>query len=188
LTQDTELVRAILAGNDAAFARLVELYQQKLYTVAYGVTGNSQDALDVVQDTFIKAWCNLASWRSEGPLSAWLCRIATNLALDHLRKRKRLVPAEQLEWNRAGADVEAEVIEAETAAELKRAVDALPEAYRLLIVLRHSGNFSYQEMADMLGITLSQVKNRLHRARKMLKKRLWGGQVDGEMSSVAESH
>ena len=114
---------------------------KSLITVAYGVTGNSQMPW---------TWCRTplsrhgATWRAgaaRGPFSAWLCRIATNLALDHLRKRKRLVPAEQLSGTGQGLMWKRRSLKPKRPAELNRAVDALPEAYRLLIVLRHTGNF-----------------------------------------------
>lgn len=172
---DAELVAEIKAGNSAALAEVIELYQKKVYSSAYAIVGNSPDAMDIAQDTFIRAWDRIGTWRGEAGLSPWLCRIAANLALDFLRKNKRVVPVAEIKYNKdVQPSAEADMLRAETKSQLNQAVVALPQKYRKLIVLRHSSEMSYQEMADLLGLSLSQVKNRLLRARQLLQKDLKG--------------
>lgn len=174
--QEVELVSQIKAGNSAAFASLIEEYQKKVYSVAYGIVRNPEDAMDIAQETFIRVWDRIGTWRGDAALSTWICRVASNLALDFLRKNKRVVPVEDIEYGRdvVQPSVEADVLNAEAKTELDRAVSQLPEEYRQLVVLRHTGDMSYQDMADLLGLSLSQVKNRLLRARQMLRERLKG--------------
>ena len=90
--KDAELVAEIKAGNNAALAEVIELYQKKVYASAYAIVGNPQDAMDISQETFIRAWTRIGTWRGEAGLAPWLSRIAANLAVDFLRKNKRLIP------------------------------------------------------------------------------------------------
>lgn len=173
--KDAELVAEIKAGNNAALAEVIELYQKKVYALAYAIVGNPQDAMDISQETFIRAWTRIGTWRGEAGLAPWLSRIAANLAVDFLRKNKRLIPVADIKYNEGvQPSIEADLLRAETKSQLEQAVAALPLEYRQLVVLRHSGEMSYQEMADALGLSLSQVKNRLLRARQMLRKSLMG--------------
>lgn len=173
--KDIELVAEIKAGNSAALAEVIELYQKKVYNSAYAIVGNPQDAMDIAQDTFIRAWSRIGTWRGETGLAPWLCRIAANLAIDFLRKHKRLIPVADIKSHQeVQPSVEADLLREETKFQLEQAVAALPLEYRQLVILRHSGEMSYQEMADLLGLSLSQVKNRLLRARQMLRKSLMG--------------
>ena len=174
---EQQLIQKIKAGDTAAFTILVETYQKRVYSVAYGIMRNQADAMDISQETFMKAWDRIGSWRGEASLSTWLCRIASNAALDYLRKNKRVIPVEQVEYSNQQPGVDIDVIESEQRAELNQAVSGLPKDYRELLVLRHAGDMSYQDMADTLGLSLSQVKNRLLRARQMLKNSL-AGRID----------
>lgn len=173
---DQQLVQRIKAGDNAAFTCLVETYQKRVYSVAYGIVHNPEDAMDVAQETFMRAWDKIGSWRGEASLSTWLCRIASNLALDIMRKRKRVIPVQEVQFNpgQSHPAAETEILHREQNTEISVAVANLPEDYRRLIVLRHTGEMSYQEMADLLGLSLTQVKNRLLRARQMLKLSLAG--------------
>ena len=154
---DEQLVQRIKAGDNAAFTTLIENNQGKVYSVAYGLVRNSEDAMDISQETFLRAWDKIATWRGEASLSTWLCRIASNLAPGEVQ---------------CGPD--ADILSAEQKAELENAVAQLPEEYRHLVILRHAGAMSYRDMATTLGLSLSQVKNRLLRARQMLKRSLTG--------------
>lgn len=173
---DEQLVQRIKAGDNAAFTTLIENNQGKVYSVAYGLVRNSEDAMDISQETFLRAWDKIATWRGEASLSTWLCRIASNLSLDMLRKQKRVVPVREIVF--APGEVQrgpdADILSAEQKAELENAVAQLPEEYRHLVILRHAGAMSYRDMATTLGLSLSQVKNRLLRARQMLKRSLTG--------------
>lgn len=174
--QDEQLVHRILAGDDAAFTTMMEIYQKRVYSVAYGIVRNPDDAMDVAQETFFRAWARISSWRGEASLSTWLCRIASNLALDIVRKNKRVIPVDEIAGSQVSADADAvtALISAENTAELEKAVAELSEDYRSIIVMRHTAAMSYQDIADALGLSLSQVKNRLLRARQMLKTKLTG--------------
>lgn len=174
--QDQQFVERIKVGDNAAFTQLVETHQKRVYSVAYGIVRNPDDAMDAAQETFLRAWSKIGSWRGEAALSTWLCRIASNIALDITRKRKRAVPVEEVEFDPDCAQpcAEAVIIQTEEKSQLAMAIAALPEKYRQLIILRHTGEMSYQEMADLLGLSLTQVKNRLLRARQLLKQSLKG--------------
>lgn len=164
---DADLVTRALSGEKAAFAEIVGQYQNKVFSVAKGVLGSREDALDVAQETFLRAYRKLPTLRGEN-LSAWLCRIATNIALDLLRKQKNQVLWEEFDFQPAPAteNPDAVLLASEQSTALSRAVESLPPAYRSMIVLRHVAELSYQEIADQLELPLSQVKNRLLRARR----------------------
>jgi len=173
---DDQLVERIKAGDNAAFTILIEANQSKVYSVAYGIVRNPQDSMDIAQETFIRAWGRIGTWRGEASLSTWLCRIASNLALDLIRKQKKVTPVQEIEYGPGivQSGIDEDVLVAEQNAELEKALTELPEEYRRLMVLRHTGDMSYQDLADLLDLSLSQVKNRLLRARQMLRKRLTG--------------
>jgi RNA polymerase sigma-70 factor (ECF subfamily) len=179
--EDCDLIARALAGQRDAFAALVHRYQRPVFSIAYRLTGDRAVAQDLAQEAFLRAYQSLSTFDLGRPFSPWLFRIATNLSLNWL-KRKRLptVPLDQVVPGQ-GVPVpddspgpETLVLQAEFQARLWREVTALPPEFRAVIELRHGQQLSYQEIADRLNIPLSSVKSRLFRARQQMRKRLEG--------------
>lgn len=180
---DQEIVEAVLAGHQHRFAELVDRYQRKIVNYVYRMLGNYDDAVDLSQDVFLKAYSALDSYRPKYPFPAWLFRIARNAAIDELR-RKRLAtlsidePIEtgegtierDVEADRAGP--EDEYLQEEFRATVEAAVGGLPEKYREPLVLRHAGDMTYDEIAEALELPLGTVKTRIFRAREALREEL----------------
>ncbi len=180
---DEELVRRCQDGEVAAFTELVLRYQDRIFNLAYRMVCRREEAEDIAQETFLHAWRAKASFRGER-FSSWIYRIASNLCLDHLRRSKVKVfslnlPAEpDGEMPRDVVDPRAAPDEAVTKAELagdvQQAIQALPPKYRLVVVLRHFYDLSYEEICQVSNLPLGTVKTRLFRARDILRKRLRG--------------
>ncbi len=177
---DPELVRLALAQDAEAFGVLVERYRVRLYRFIERYTYDAEDARDVTQEVFLKVHAALDSYDPKYKFSTWLFRIAGNAAIDHLRRRKvRPLPLELP----LGEDGESRVAEPRenrpdpledlTRSRLREAlaaaIDRLPDDYRELISLRHYGEMPYEEIAEMKGMPLGTVKNKLFRARQALR-------------------
>lgn len=169
---DEHFTARLLAGDMAAFSQVVDKYQSRVYSVALGILGRREDALDAAQETFLRAYTGLARWQGRG-LSSWLCRIAANVSLDILRQRRRQLPSDCAgEQPDPRGSPEDYMLQQEFNSEVAKAVAELAPQYRQLIIMRHAGELSYADMAEILQLSLSQVKNRLMRARRMLRARL----------------
>lgn len=178
---DARLVEQFLGGDSSAFETLFRKYQSYVFNVCHGILGNAEDAADVTQETFLRAHRRMVQFRGEAGVSTWLYRVAVNLAITELRRRTRhrCHSMEEVCQDGEGLSVE-ETREAEPAAVLelreecalvRRVLQTLPAEYRAVLVLRHFQQLAYEEIAEVLGVSLSQVKTRLHRARKMFKDR-----------------
>jgi RNA polymerase sigma-70 factor (ECF subfamily) len=182
---DRQLVAQALNGHPDAYGELVRRYQAAVYNVAYRLVGERQEALDVAQDAFVRAFHALRSFDQERPFGPWIARIATNVALAALQRRRLpTIPLGRiLGADSDGAEVappapasgpEEEFLAAERGAELRRAILALPPHYRAVIELRHFQELSYEEIAATLRLPLSDVKSHLFRARKLLREAMGG--------------
>ncbi len=185
---DDTLVRRYLEGDHAAFRTLVERHTPAIYNLAYRLTGDGDEAADITQEAFRRAFEALPKSRIDLPFKPWLLQIAVNLCRDWA-KRRRAIPFGSL--GTPGLDDEgesvadafpdaaplpAEVLEAdETRAALRQAITELPDAYRTVILLRYTEDLSYQEIADTLGLPLNTVRTHLARAKKQLHLRLRAG-------------
>jgi len=170
---DTELVELVLAGDQDAFAVLVERYKDAVQNLAYRMLGNVTEAEDVTQEAFVRAYTQLATYKSVHKFSTWLLSIASHLAIDQLRRRRFLaLPLEDvpfLEWIAdLGAGPEQSALAGEEQDEIQQYLQRLPSKYRAVIVLRYWYDFSYEEIARALKLTPALVKARLHRARELL--------------------
>lgn len=179
--EDRDLVRRSLDGNDGAFAELVRRFQAPVLNLAYRVVRDWDESQDVAQEAFVKAYGALDRYDPTYPFKVWLFRIATNVAIDHLRRRRagtvsldapRYPGAEDDGgWEIADADAPApsEGVESAQRREmLDLALAKLPPALRAAIVLRHVEDLSYEEIAATLGVPLGTVKIRIHRGREAL--------------------
>jgi RNA polymerase sigma factor (sigma-70 family) len=181
--EDLEVIRAVLAGNTNAFAQLDRKYRRKLYGVIRSIVRNDDDAQDLVQDTLLKAFRALDTYKQEYPFEKWLFKIASNTCIDYIR-RTRFAP-ERLELDDSGGDApvrqyidhdspipDEELIRKERTAILSSAIESLPEKYRIVIELRHEREMEYADIAEYLGVPLGTVKAHLFRARQLLLKKL----------------
>lgn len=175
---DCDLVTRAIAGREDGFEELVRRYQRPIAAYVYRMVGDYDAALDLTQEVFIKVYGSLARYRSEYKFSTWIYKIAHNAAVDHLRRHstreQSLVKQSEgeqydlpIESGRLTPEQESE--KAERCAEIEAVVRQLPAAYRELIVLRHSHDLSYDEIAEVMGLPLGTVKNRLFRAREVMR-------------------
>ncbi len=174
-------------ADQAQFAELAMEYMGSLYSAALRMTRNPADAEDLVQETYLKAYRAFGSFKEGTNLKAWLYRILTNTFINSYRARKRrpeqtdIDDVEDLYLYRrlggleavsAGRSAEEEVLEHFTEGDVKAAVEALPEQFRMAVLLADVEGFSYKEIADILDIPIGTVMSRLHRGRKALQKTL----------------
>jgi RNA polymerase sigma-70 factor (ECF subfamily) len=183
---DEELVRVVLGGDRERFAELVERYQARLVNYLYRLVRNSDDAHDLAQEVFVRVYQALDRFDPSYRFSTWLFRVAQNAAIDQIRRRRfRLVPIgpqddgggeghRELELEDHAPSALDGMESREREAEVRAAIDALPWEYRELILLRHYGELAYDEIAESKGMPLGTVKNKLFRARQMLKATLAG--------------
>jgi RNA polymerase sigma-70 factor (ECF subfamily) len=171
---ETELVTQAQSGDRNAFSELVRIHAQGVMNVVYRMCGDAQIAEDAAQETFIQAWLHLSSYRPQTSLRSWLYRIAVNAATDMLRKEKRILPnaLEDLPLQDPQLGPEALFFREERTALVKKAILALPEASRVVLVLREYEEMSYHEIANTLNIPMGTVMSRLNYARKTLKDKL----------------
>lgn len=180
--QDQVLVEAARAGDNRAYGQLVEAYQRRVYALAFGMLRHKDDAWDVAQEAFVKAYKNLDKFEGHSAFYTWLYRITYNVAMDHLRyhKRRETVDMDQHEMEQHIEDDKGHdftnplesLDRKELRAVLARAMDELSEKHRAIIVLREIEGLSYEEMADVLKISKGTVMSRLFHARKNLQKLL----------------
>ncbi len=165
------LARRVHEGDSEAFGEILDLYQARIYNYAYRLVGDAEDARDLTQESFVKAYRALARGEEPRNLSAWLYRIASNTCLDALRRR-RLIQWQPLEnllavLGAAGArNPEEEVLRREQQTEIEHVLAQLPPRYRMYLLLRERESFSYQDIAAITGDSLEAVKVTLYRARE----------------------
>lgn len=180
---DAELVELARQGGENAIRTLIERNNQRLFRAARSVLRNDSEAEDVVQETYVKAFTALASFRGEASFSTWLTRIALNEAVSRLRRRRKDSDLEALD-QAVSADAglvslfplslvplpaDTEAARSEMRQMLETAIDGLPEGFRTVFVLRDVEGLSTEETADHLALKPETVKTRLHRARRMLR-------------------
>ncbi|MBK8180235.1 MAG: sigma-70 family RNA polymerase sigma factor [Planctomycetes bacterium] len=193
--EDVSLVAETLSGNQLSFQLLVERYQDRMFGLVRHYTRNPVEIEDIVQDTFLKAFARLASFQQQSSFYTWLCRIAINTALDfhkrHGRNPVQSVEDPELTQGAEGASgmgggaraertgrspavqaPDARMEQREIQAITHRVLEELPEIFRTVLVLREFEDMAYQDMADVLGISIGTVESRLFRARARFKEKL----------------
>jgi RNA polymerase sigma-70 factor (ECF subfamily) len=188
-TDDRELVGRARAGDPQAFRVLFERYRRRAYALAYGMLHNSDDALDVVQDAFIKAHRYLAKFEGNSSFYTWLYRIVMNLAIDHIRKAKR---ARHVDFNDAlahhedeapvgeesllprilGSNPHQSLARAQVREQISAALETLSENHRAVLVMRELEGLSYEEMAQVMECSKGTIMSRLFHARRNMQKTL----------------
>lgn len=170
-------------GDQNAFAEIVELFKDKVYQLCYRMVGNAHDAEDIAQEAFIRAYVNINSYDINRKFSTWLYRIATNLSIDRLRKRKPdyfldaeiegtegLTMYSQISSDELQPDEMVESLEFQEW--IQQEINELPVMYRSVIVLKYIEELSLKEIGEILDLPIGTVKTRIHRGREALRKRL----------------
>jgi len=180
---EKKLVVRAQGGDRNAFNDLVRIHAQGVINVIYRMCGDTQVAEDAAQETFIRAWSNLGSFRADASLRNWLYRIALNTATDMLRKEKRILPGdmEDMQIADSQAGPEGAYLQKERSRLVQDAISSLPEAGRAVLVLKEYEGLSYQEIADALDIPIGTVMSRMNYARRLLKEKL-----EGQMAVLKE--
>lgn len=190
---DDDLVALVRRGSGAGFAAIMTRYNQRLYRVARGVVRDDAEAEDVLQEAYVRAFVALPGFRGDAGLPTWLTRIVLNEAHGRMRRRRPSVELEAIDrametgdsrvimfpGANPGPDPEQAAARSEVRRLLEGAIDDLPEAFRIIFVMRDIDEMSIEETATTLGILPETVKTRLHRARKLLRKNL-----DAKLSPV----
>ena len=175
---DGDIIAGTVAGRLDGFEELVRRYQRPITGYVFRMVGDYESALDVMQEVFIKVYNSLHKYSSEYKFSTWLYRIAHNAAVDHLRRNSitpQSLEAEnadgsfQIQIESRASSPEQDRERSEWRTEIDSVVRTLPPAYRDLIMLRHGQDLSYDEIAEVTGLPLGTVKNRLFRAREMMR-------------------
>src|SRR5207253_6350833 len=184
ITSELALVQAAKKGDLEAFSELVRRYDRNVFRIAQHITHNEEDAQDVVQDAFLKAYQNLEQFQGNSKFYTWLVRIAVNEALMRLRKRRNdrtvsmdedvetedgSVPREVADWS---PNPEQQYRQAELSEILEKTIQGLPMGFRTVFMLRDVEGLSTEETAETLGLSVPAVKSRLLRARLQLRERL----------------
>ena len=174
LANEIELVTRAQSGERNAFNELVRIHAQGVMNVIYRMCGDVQVAEDAAQETFIQAWLHLPAYRPQTSLRSWLYRIAVNAATDMLRKQKRILPnaLEDLNLQDPQPGPEALFFQQERTALVQKAILSLPDASRVVLVMREYEGMSYHAIANTLDIPVGTVMSRLNYARKTLKDKL----------------
>jgi RNA polymerase sigma-70 factor (ECF subfamily) len=170
--QSDEWLAAQSMVEPQAFNELVLRYQNRVYGVAYRMLGDSGDAHDLAQETFVRAFRRLETFDCSRRFAPWLFRIAVNLCLDHRSRQMHVVPLGDLELVEKGASPEASAIREEKRTLIQKAILDLPLKYRAVIVLRHIEELTYEEIAAALDLPVNTVRTHLFRARAALRKAL----------------
>ena len=178
-SSDWELVQKCQAGEIGAFQELVSRYHQKIYVVIVGLLRNREDALDVAQETFFRAYRKIKSFQGGSSFYTWLYRIAVNIAIDSQRRQKRnpLDFRETMdglfeEQNEVARDPFSDVHDRELREKLVSAINDLTPEHKAVIILRTVEGFSYKDIGEILGCSEGTVMSRLHYARKKLQQKL----------------
>ncbi len=170
-TTDQEIVEKILKGQGELYEEIITRYKNGVYSLCMRMIRNNEDAKDLSQEAFIKAYQNLDKYNPDYKFSTWIFRVASNLCIDYLRKNKtKTLPYDdKLTMSHDMASAEDMYIHSDNKKQIEKAIKDLPEEYRVLILLYHKEGLSYEEMGEVLKLPMSKVKNRLYRARNRLK-------------------
>lgn len=181
---DYSLVRRAQAGDQQAFAQLVERYQRKAFAVALGLVKDREEAMDVAQEAFVKVYKYLDHFKGDSSFYTWLYRITVNICIDR-RRRKGADPGEQVEFDEAvrqesegelgvlgtrlGSNPQKAAMRAELAEKIQEALEQIPEKHRAILLLREVDGMSYEDLAKTLKIRKGTVMSRLFHARKKMQ-------------------
>lgn len=179
MTSEDLLIKQAKSGDEAAFEKIVKLYEKSVYTSSLYIAKNHADALDISQEVFVKLWRTLPYFRNEASLKTWIATITHTCAVDYIRKRER-TQASSLTLE--DDEKEIDVIDDDTASDpqkyyerkeqtaaVRKAVKALPEPLKQTLILREFQELSYEEIANVQKLSIGTVKSRINRARAFIK-------------------
>lgn len=176
VSDETLLIKSAQKGDDAALEALLFVYEKKIYNVAYRYMGNEADAFDMAQESLIKIYKGLKSFRHESSFSSWIYRLTVNTCLDGLRKRKKeplsldcTMESGVVLEDKSIDTPETHTLNLESREDIQKAINTLSEDHRITVILRDIQGLSYDEIADTLSISIGTVKSRLSRGRQRLK-------------------
>ena len=194
MTSEAEYIRLAREGDQAAFGRLVHAYQTPVYNLAYRMLGNAAEAEEAAQEAFLRAYTRFQTYDPKRPFRSWLLSIASHYCIDRLRRRRITWlsleeeiaapdgPAEaaKLQMGSDRPNPEAEMIDRQTEETVQEMLSTLSATDRAAVTLRYWYDCSYEEIADVLDLTVSAVKSRLHRARRTLAGTMEAKETEGE--------
>ncbi|MCQ2011307.1 RNA polymerase sigma factor SigW [Sporolactobacillus sp. STSJ-5] len=180
---EKRLIKKIRKGDQQAFAELVERYKNSVFAICLRMVGNAQEAEDLSQEAFIRAYNHIDQYDHERKFSTWLFRIATNLSIDFLRRRKNVVSLDAVVPSTEGLSLNAmlpdegeqpedRIVRKETEEMVQGEIKKLPEKYRSAVVLKYIEDLSLKEISEIMEIPVGTVKTRIHRGREMLRKNM----------------
>jgi RNA polymerase sigma-70 factor, ECF subfamily len=182
---DEDVVARVRAGERGLFEIVMRRYNQRIYRAVRAITGNDGEAEDVMQDAYVRAYTHLDQYAGRASFATWLTRIAVHEALARRRRGERFVDLDDVMPTLVspGRGPEQRATDRELGATLQEAIDELPPGFRTVFVLREAEGLSTAETAECLGIPPETVKTRLHRARSLLRHRLWAraGRLSGNV-------
>jgi len=173
-TPDIVIIKRCLSGDKEVFSELVTRYKKLIYNVIYNIIGNKEELNDIAQEVFIKIYRALDKYDPQFKFSTWAVKIATNHCLDVVKKKKLdTMPIDEVVGVSSDIETpESSYIRQEQKEHINDELSKLPDKYRVPLILYHKNGLSYEEMAQVLNEPMTIIKNRLYRARKMLKERL----------------
>jgi RNA polymerase sigma factor (sigma-70 family) len=167
-----ELIDRCRMGDQDAHFRLYKLYSRAMYNVGYRITGNEEDAEDVLQEAFVSAFKNLESYRGDATFGAWLKRIVVNKAINVIKKRKQYVIAQEENFDVPAEEPGADYMPELSVDKVRKCIEMLPDGYRSVLSLYLLEGYDHEEIAGIMGITESTSKSQLNRAKGKLKELL----------------
>lgn len=167
-----ELIGRCRMGDQEAHFRLYKLYSKAMYNVGYRITGNEEDAEDVLQEAFVNAFKNLESYRGDATFGSWLKRIVVNKAINLIKKRRENVIAQDDEFDIPAEESDTHYMPELSVERVKQCIEILPDGYRAVLSLYLLEGYDHEEIAGIMGITESTSKSQLNRAKGKLKELL----------------
>ena len=171
--EEKDWIDRVYQGDDAAYTRLVEKYQQPVFNLCYRMLGTPMEAEDAAQETFIRAYTRFSTYDASRRFSSWLFSLASHYCIDQIRRRRfQVVSWDELPYEILLSDPSRQpeeiALDRENEKHVRALLNSLPPDYKAAVILRYWHGLPYEEIANMLGSTLSAVKSRLFRARKMM--------------------
>lgn len=188
---ENDIIIEIQRGNTEIFSRLVDIYKNRVFSIAYKFTNDYNEAQDLSQEIFIKVFSYIPRFRFECSLSTWIYKIATNKCIDYKRKKKIQASSFNEEYNKEASledksksmdsSPEEIIISDERHREIHKSIYNLPDIYKTVIIMYHLNELSYKEISEALNIPEKTVETRLYRARRLLREKLLKGNIGGEI-------
>ncbi len=171
MEEELQWIQEVLTGNKQAYAHIIDKYKNRLYATILRMTRNPQNAQDLVQEAFIKVYQQLNKYDQKGSFSSWIYRVAINHCMDEFRKKSYKMKQAEINEEKIVNTNHPEVVflKKEKSRQLERLIATLPEDERMIILLRYVSELSYNEISELIEIPLSDVRSKLHRAKKKMR-------------------